>query len=135
MLGLELGAFASLLGVDGRTVRRWEAGKVRPSGSAAVVFAALREAVHRQPAIAERLIRASSVGGLSHLLITMLAPGPRALGDPVQAYLDANEAPIRVYSFIAQAQQERRFKACSQFFEKTKRWPTRVELELSELRT
>jgi hypothetical protein len=73
-IGLAPAAFGALIGVDARTVLRWESGATVPTGAAERVLAALC-VVLREDAdgrIAEILRSAASVGGLSYLLVYLL---------------------------------------------------------------
>ncbi len=75
-LGLDPAGFAKLVGVDARTVSRWELGIARPTGAAEAVLSALREKLDKDPAKAEKVIAfivgAAAVGGLAYLLIKLL---------------------------------------------------------------
>lgn len=68
--------FARLVGVDTRTVARWEAGTARPTGAAEAVLVALREKLSKDPdeaaAVAAFVIGAVAVGGLAYLLVKLL---------------------------------------------------------------
>lgn len=74
-LGMEPAAFARLLGVDARTVRRWEAGDARPTGPAEAVLAAIEESLDKDPSTAGRLVKllvgAAAVGGLAYVLVKL----------------------------------------------------------------
>lgn len=77
-LGLSQSDFASLLGVDARSVRRWEAGHGTPTGAALAVLNGLHQAVEveRRKGNLDELIRvvvtAAAVGGLAFLLYKLL---------------------------------------------------------------
>ncbi len=68
--------YAKLLGVDERTVSRWEAGRAIPAGCSAEVIAGLTEAFQRHPEREEELRafirRAGGVGGISYILVRLL---------------------------------------------------------------
>jgi DNA-binding XRE family transcriptional regulator len=72
-LNLGTDDFARLLSVDERSVVRWEAGTVRPVGSADALICALHEVLQRypdrRPALSEYLRAASRVGGMAYVLI------------------------------------------------------------------
>ncbi len=71
-LGLDQAHFARLLGVDPRTVSRWETGAVKPSGAAEAVLNGLGESLDDDPKVAEQIIAfvvgAAAVGGLAYLV-------------------------------------------------------------------
>lgn len=73
---MEQGDFARLVGVDSRTVARWEEGKVQPTGAAVEVMNGLREKLEKDPNSAEEIIKfvvgAAAIGGLAYLLIKAL---------------------------------------------------------------
>jgi transcriptional regulator with XRE-family HTH domain len=75
-LGMEVVEFAKLLGVDARTVRRWESGDARPTGSAEAVMNGISAGLDRDPATAEKIISmlagAAAVGGLAYLIVKLL---------------------------------------------------------------
>jgi transcriptional regulator with XRE-family HTH domain len=75
-LGLTVGDFAKLFGVDQRTVYRWESGRARPSGAAEAVMNGLREKLGKDPDnsdfIIKLLIGAAAVGGLAFLIVKLL---------------------------------------------------------------
>jgi len=75
-LRLDPSGFAKLLGVDARTVARWEAGLAAPTGAAEAVMTGLREKLDKDPGEAEQIIKfivgAVAVGGLAYLLIKLL---------------------------------------------------------------
>lgn len=74
-LRMEPAQFAALLGVDPRTVQRWEAGEARPTGTAEAVMIGLRESLDKRPGAAPMLVRAirdaSAVGGLAYLIVRL----------------------------------------------------------------
>jgi transcriptional regulator with XRE-family HTH domain len=76
IFGLKQSGFARLLGVDTRTVSRWEKGTVEAGGTGAAVMAALREKLTKDPDYREETIafvlKANEVGGLSYLLVKLL---------------------------------------------------------------
>ncbi len=75
-LGMEVSDFAKLLGVDARSVRRWEGGQARPTGSAEAVMTGLDESLNRAPeaaaAIVALVVGAAAVGGLAYLLVKLI---------------------------------------------------------------
>lgn len=75
-LGMNQSAFAKLMGVDARTVIRWESGTSRPTGAAEQVLNALREKLEKDPANSENIIAfvagAVAIGGLAYLLLKLL---------------------------------------------------------------
>lgn len=80
-LGLGQPGFARLVGVDARTVARWEAGTARPTGASEAVLSAMTEKLRRDPADAEDVIAflagAAAIGGLAYLLIKLLDELPK----------------------------------------------------------
>jgi len=82
-LGVERPAFAKIVGVDTRSVTRWEAGQVEPSGPSLAVMNAIREKLDRDPAHAEEVTRlivgAADLGGLAYLLLKLLDGAVRPL--------------------------------------------------------
>jgi predicted transcriptional regulator len=84
-LGLGVGDFAKLVGVDPRSVHRWESGAARPTGTAEAVLNGIREGLERPDGqrVATVIISAAAVGGLAYLLVRSLeaaasAPSPTA---------------------------------------------------------
>jgi branched-subunit amino acid ABC-type transport system permease component len=75
-LGVDRPRFARIVGVDTRTVFRWEAGEVQPSGAAGAVLTGLRQKLEADPTTAEQVIAfvvgASAVGGLAYLMVKLL---------------------------------------------------------------
>lgn len=76
-LGLDRSAFARLVGVDARTVSRWESEKgPRPKGAAAAVVTGIREQLEGDPKSAKKVVRtlagAAAVGGLAYLMVKLL---------------------------------------------------------------
>jgi len=75
-LGIDVAAFAKLMGVDARTVRRWEAGKARPTGSADAVMTGIDESLNKDPDFAQTLagilVGAAAVGGLAYVLVKLI---------------------------------------------------------------
>jgi putative transcriptional regulator len=69
-------AFAQLIGVDLRTVIRWEMGTATPSGPGAAVLtglqASLKNAAGNADSIVDILVKAAAIGGLAYLLMTLL---------------------------------------------------------------
>lgn len=61
-LGLSEADFASLIGVDTRSVRRWEAGEASPSGSSEGVLLGLEDAIRDVPEFKEVCRRAAPRG-------------------------------------------------------------------------
>jgi len=74
--GLEAADFAKLLGVDVRTIYRWESGSAQPSGAAEAVMNGLREKLQKDPSGADAVIKflvgAAAVGGLAYLIVKLL---------------------------------------------------------------
>lgn len=75
-LRLDPSEFARLVGVDTRTVTRWELGTARPTGASEAVLAALDEKLRKDPAGADELIAflvgAVAFGGLAYLILKLL---------------------------------------------------------------
>lgn len=72
-LGLSRPSFAALVGVDLRTVIRWETGFSSPSGSAEGVITAFSNALSKnEKKVRTILVKASKVGGLAYLLMMLL---------------------------------------------------------------
>ncbi len=67
--------FCRLLGIDLRTLRRWEAHQGAPAGAALQTIAGLEEALRRHPERSDFLVEyirsASAVGGVSYLLVRL----------------------------------------------------------------
>jgi DNA-binding transcriptional regulator YiaG len=87
-LGLNQSQFARLVGVDVRSVIRWESSKgPRPKGSAEAVMTGIREKLEADPSSAKKVIKlltgAAAVGGLAYLLVKLL--GSAADDDPEEA--------------------------------------------------
>lgn len=74
-LRMEPAQFAALLGVDPRTIQRWEAAEARPTGTAEAVMVGLRESLDKHPEACSSLTRiicdASAVGGLAYLIVKL----------------------------------------------------------------
>lgn len=74
-LGMDPASFAKLLGVDARTVRRWESGDARPTGSADAVLCGIEESLDKDPRTAGKLVKllagAAAVGGLAYVLVKL----------------------------------------------------------------
>lgn len=85
-LGVDRPTFARIVGVDTRTVFRWEAGEVTPSGAAEAILTGLREKLNANPETADQVIKfvvgAAAIGGLAYLVVKMLdaaaPPGAQA---------------------------------------------------------
>jgi transcriptional regulator with XRE-family HTH domain len=76
-IGLSQARFARLVGVDPRSVIRWESGQgPSPKGSAEAVLDGIREKLDSDPRHAKKVIRllsgAAAVGGLAYLLVKLL---------------------------------------------------------------
>lgn len=75
-LGLEVAGFAKAMGVDVRTVYRWENGTARPSGAVEAVMNGLREKLQKDPnasdAVIKFIVAAAAVGGLAYLIVKLL---------------------------------------------------------------
>jgi transcriptional regulator with XRE-family HTH domain len=75
-LGMTVADFARLLGVDARTVRRWESGDARPTGSAEAVMSGIAESLDKDPDFAGELVKvlvaAAAVGGLAYVLVKLI---------------------------------------------------------------
>ena len=73
---MEVPAFARIVGVDPRTVYRWETGPGHPSGAAEAVLNGLKEKLDKDPSdandVASFLVGAAAVGGLAYLLVKLL---------------------------------------------------------------
>jgi len=84
-LGVDHPTFARMVGVDTRTVFRWEAG-IRPTGAAEAVLSGIREKLASDPRNADRtidfLVKSAAIGGLTYLFVQLLdaatAGAPRA---------------------------------------------------------
>ena len=72
-LGMDVPEFARLMGVDARTVVRWESGKASPKGAAEAVMTGLREALDRDTAdqVVKFVLGAAAVGGVAYLLVKL----------------------------------------------------------------
>lgn len=76
-MGLNRTEFAKLLGVDARSVHRWEdPDGPRPKGSAAQILTGIRAQLdaepHKAPQVLKILASAAAVGGLAYLLVRLL---------------------------------------------------------------
>lgn len=76
-LGLNQSHFARLVGVDVRSVIRWESEDgPRPKGSAEAVMTGIREKLEGDPRNAKKVIKlltgTAAVGGLAYLLVKLL---------------------------------------------------------------
>jgi transcriptional regulator with XRE-family HTH domain len=67
---------AKLLGVDTRSVTRWESGASRPTGSAEAILNGLREKLSKDPDTLDSILSviggAVAVGGLAYLIVKLL---------------------------------------------------------------
>ena len=76
-LGMDRSNFGKLLGVDGRTVWRWENKKGKPTGAAVSVLNGIQQGLQENPsqagAIAAALIGGVAVGGLAFLIFKMIS--------------------------------------------------------------
>ena len=77
LIGMSRTEFAAILGVDNRTVSRWEDGSSEPSGTARAVLSAFREVLTRRhpddaQIVRETLRSSANVGGLGYLLVHLL---------------------------------------------------------------
>lgn len=73
-LGMDQEVFARLLGVDLRTVQRWEQGLSGPQGAAEAVLLAFREALHvsLDPAPVLDFLRRAGELGLAYVIVKLL---------------------------------------------------------------
>ena len=75
-LGLDEASFARVVGVDVRTVARWESGERQPKGAPASVMAALQRSLDERPdsasEIVDFIVRAAAIGGLAYILVKLL---------------------------------------------------------------
>ena len=75
-LNLSQADFAKLLGVDIRSVNRWENGISRPTGSAEAILSAIREKLDKDPDSASQILAligmVVAIGGLAYLIIKLL---------------------------------------------------------------
>jgi transcriptional regulator with XRE-family HTH domain len=75
-LNLNQADFAKLLGVDIRSVNRWENGLSRPTGSAEAILSALKKKLDTDPDSTQRILTtigaAVAIGGLAYLIIKLL---------------------------------------------------------------
>ena len=75
-LGLSQSEFGKLLGVETRSVSRWENGTSRPTGSAEAILSGLKEKFEKDPGsfpqIRDLIAGAVGVGGLAYLIVKML---------------------------------------------------------------
>lgn len=74
-LNLSQAEFAKLLGVDVRSVSRWENGESKPTGAAEAVMAGLKEKLDRDPDSTQKIVSAIAaavaIGGLAYLIIKL----------------------------------------------------------------
>jgi putative transcriptional regulator len=79
-LRLDPAAFARIVGVDPRTVTRWEQGAARPTGASEAVLSAFEEKLRKDPdqaaELAELVGAAARVGGLAYLILKLLDERP-----------------------------------------------------------
>jgi transcriptional regulator with XRE-family HTH domain len=75
-LNLSQADFAKLLGVDVRSVSRWETGNSIPTGAAEEILTGLKEKLDGDPDSAQQIIgaiaAAIAIGGLAYLVIKLL---------------------------------------------------------------
>lgn len=75
-LKLSQADFAKLLGVDVRSVSRWETGNSVPTGAAEEILTGLKEKLDSDPDSAQQIIgtivAAVAIGGLAYLIIKLL---------------------------------------------------------------
>ncbi|MFH1438429.1 MAG: helix-turn-helix domain-containing protein [Pseudomonadota bacterium] len=75
-LGLSQSEFGKLLGVETRSVSRWENGTSRPTGSADAILSGLKEKIEKDPGsfaqIRDLISGSVGVGGLAYLIVKML---------------------------------------------------------------
>ena len=75
-LGLDPAAFGRLVGADVRSVYRWEAGPIRPTGAAEAVLNGIDESLKSSDNVSEIiqvLVGAAAIGGLAFLLVKLLS--------------------------------------------------------------
>lgn len=74
-LGITATQFARLVGVDTRTVMRWESYDAMPCGTAAAIIRGLQMSLRRRPAHAEKILEfvreTAAIGGLRYMLIEL----------------------------------------------------------------
>ncbi len=75
-LGLSRAEFAKLLGVDTRTVYRWEAGQSAPTGSAEAVLLGIEQALKAPPdgltSALSALGAMAAIGGLGFMIYKLI---------------------------------------------------------------
>ena len=75
-LGLSQSELGRLLGVETRSVSRWETGTSRPTGSAEAILSGLKEKLDKDPdsfpQIRDLIAGAVGVGGLAYLIVKLL---------------------------------------------------------------
>jgi transcriptional regulator with XRE-family HTH domain len=75
-LGLNRTDFAKMLGVDVRSVMRWEKGLCRPTGAPEAILSGVKEKIDKNPealpAVRDFIAGAVSVGGLAYLIVKLL---------------------------------------------------------------
>lgn len=78
-LGVDHPTFARMVGVDTRTVFRWETG-IRPTGAAEAVLNGIREKLDSDPKgapdVVDFLVKAAAIGGLAYLVARLLDSVP-----------------------------------------------------------
>ena len=75
-LKLDHAGFAKLLGVDTRSVNRWETGKNQTTGSAGDILSGIKEKLDKDPDSTNKVLKlihsAVSMGGLAYLVFKLL---------------------------------------------------------------
>lgn len=75
-LNLSQTNLAKLLGVDVRSVNRWENGESRPTSSAEAILNGIKEKLESDPDSADQILRtigaAVAIGGLAYLILKLL---------------------------------------------------------------
>ncbi|MDD5531099.1 MAG: type II toxin-antitoxin system MqsA family antitoxin [bacterium] len=75
-LKLNQSEFSKLLGVDVRSVNRWENGNFRPKGSAEAILSGIREKLDKDPDSSDKVVElirsAVNMGGLAYLIFKLL---------------------------------------------------------------
>lgn len=76
LLGLNRTQFAKFLGVDVRSVMRWEKGLCAPTGTPEAILSGFKEKLEKSPkalpAIRDLVSGAVAVGGLAYLIVRLL---------------------------------------------------------------
>lgn len=96
-LDVDVVTFARIVGADARSVRRWEAGLARPSGSSAAVIGGLTEALDRDPGVAV-LLRTAGRIGLAYLIVRLAERQAAPITSSSPAEQSASSAPARASS-------------------------------------